>query len=125
MTDRLLLTGLTFYGHHGVLPAERALGARFVVDIEATLDLRAAGARYDLAATVDYVALYERVRALVEGPPLNLIEALADRIAHDVLAAFPPLTAVTVRVHKPGVPLPGATTGTVAAEVHRTREGVA
>ena len=110
MADRLLLTGMAFYGRHGVLPAERALGGRFVVDVEAAVDLRAAGERDDLAATVDYAAMYEEVRAIVEGPPLNLIEAV------------PPLQAVTVRVHKPGAPLPGATFTSVAVEVHRTRE---
>src|SRR5436305_437819 len=115
MTDRLLLTGMTFYGYHGVLPAERALGARFVVDLEAALDLRAAGERDDLAATVDYAAVYEEVRAVVEGPPLNLIEAVAERVAQRLLAAFSPLQAVTVRVHKPGAPLPGAAFTTVAA----------
>ena len=122
MTDRLLLTGMGFYGRHGVLLAERRLGGRFVVDVEAALDLRAAGEGDDLAATVDYAAMYEEVRAIVEGPPLNLIEAVAERVAQRLLAAFPPLEAVTVRVHKPGAPLRGATFATIAAEVHRTRE---
>jgi dihydroneopterin aldolase len=122
MTDRLLLTGMVFYGRHGVLPAERALGGRFVVDVEAALDLRAAGERDELAATVDYAAVYEEVRTIVEGPPLSLIEAVAERIARRLLAKFATLQAVTVRVHKPGAPLPGATFATIAAEVHRTRE---
>ncbi|HZR99979.1 MAG TPA: dihydroneopterin aldolase [Chloroflexota bacterium] len=122
MPDRLLLSGLAFYGRHGVLPAERDLGGRFVVDVEAALDLRPAGAHDDLAATVDYAALYEEVRAVMEGPPLRLIEAVAERIAARLLAAFPPLQAVTVRVHKPGAPLPGATFATIAAEVTRARE---
>src|SRR5215218_186239 len=122
MTDRLLLTGLAFYGYHGVLPAERALGARFIVDIEAALDLRAAGERDDLAATVDYAAMFEEVRAIVEGPPCNLIEAVAERVAGRLLARFGPLQGVTVRVHKPGAPIPGATFATIVVELHRTRE---
>src|SRR4051812_24669848 len=101
MPDRLLLTGLAFHGRHGVLAPERALGARFVVDVEALLDLRAAGQHDDRAATVDYAAMYEEVRTVVEGPPCNLIEAVAERIATRLLAGFPPLLAVTVRVHKP------------------------
>jgi 7,8-dihydroneopterin aldolase/epimerase/oxygenase len=121
MMDRLLLTGMAFHGYHGVLPAERALGGRFVVDVEAALDLRAAGERDDVAATVDYAALYEEVRAIVEGPPLSLIEAVAERVAQRLLATFPTVQAVTVRVHKPGAPLPGATFATIAAEVQRSR----
>lgn len=120
--DRILLTGLAFYGRHGVLVAERELGGRFVVDVEASLDLRQAGQRDDLAATVDYSQLYEQVRAVVEGPSVNLLEALAERIAQRLLGCFPLLEAVTVRVHKPAALLAGAAVAAVAVEIHRGRE---
>ena len=32
--DRLLLEDVRFYGHHGVTPAEQALGVWFSVDVE-------------------------------------------------------------------------------------------
>src|SRR5215210_5319854 len=121
MADRILLTGLAFFGRHGALPAERELGGRFVVDVDATLDLRPAGTSDDLAATVDYAAMYERIRAQVEDTRDSLVEALADRIASDLLAEFHLLEAVTVRVHKPGAPLPGAAVAAVAVEIHRRR----
>jgi dihydroneopterin aldolase len=120
--DRILLTGLAFYGRHGVLPAEQELGARFVVDVEATLDLRPAGTQDSLDATVDYAAVYDEVRALVEGPPFRLIEALGEAIAQRLLARFPRLVAVVVRVHKPAAPIPGAATAAVAVEIRRARE---
>ena len=123
MADRILLSGLAFFGRHGAIPAEQELGGRFVVDVEATLDLRPAGTRDDLAATVDYAAMYEQVRAIVEDSRFNLIEALAERIAARLLGQFPLLEAVTVRVHKPAAPIPGATgAASVAAEVRRVRE---
>jgi dihydroneopterin aldolase len=125
MTDRILLTGMAFFGRHGVLPAERELGGRFVVDVEAALDLRPAGTSDDLAATLDYAAIYEQVRALVEETHYQLIEALAERIAGDLLARFPLLQGVTVRVHKPGAPIPGAAVVAVAVEVQRRREASA
>ena len=121
MTDRILLTGLVFHGRHGALPEEQSLGARFGVDVEAALDLRAAGQSDDLAATVDYAALYEQVRAVVEGPSRNLLEALAEEIAGRLLGGFPALEAVTVRVQKPSAPIAGAVTGTAAVEIHRAR----
>ena len=121
MSDRILLTGMQFFGRHGVLPEEQALGGRFVVDIEATLDLRAAGERDDLAATVDYGAIYEGVRGVVEGSPLQLVEAVAERIAALLLTNFALLDAVTVRVHKPGAPIPEAAAVQVAVEVTRER----
>ena len=48
MGDRILLTGMTFYGYHGVRTPEKELGQRFVVDLEMELDLSAAGLSDDL-----------------------------------------------------------------------------
>ena len=97
--DRLLLEGMVFFGRHGALAAERELGARFTVDVELGLDLRAAG-RSDLAAdTVDYSKVYEAVRGVVEGEPCQLLEAVAERIAGR-LAAMDRVERVTVRVRK-------------------------
>ncbi|MBI4312116.1 MAG: dihydroneopterin aldolase, partial [Chloroflexi bacterium] len=42
--DSILLEGMAFYGYHGVNPEERALGQRFVVDLQVYLDLSRAGA---------------------------------------------------------------------------------
>lgn len=121
MADRLLLSGMAFWGRHGALPAEQELGGRFVVDVAASLDLRAAGEADDLSAAVDYGAVYERVRAIVEGPPLRLIEAVAERVAARLLADFSRLEAVTVRVHKPAAPIAGAATANAAVEITRQR----
>jgi dihydroneopterin aldolase len=97
--DRLLLEGMVFFGRHGALPAERELGARFTVDVELGLDLRAAG-RSDLPAdTVDYSTVYEVVREVVEGEPRALLESVAERIAVRLLA-FDHVERATVRVRK-------------------------
>ena len=52
-TDRLLLEGLQFFGHHGDVEAERALGGRVDVDVEIRSDLRPAG-RSDQLADLSY-----------------------------------------------------------------------
>lgn len=120
-TDRIVLAGLSFYGYHGVLEEERRLGQRFVVDLTLSLDLRPAGLSDDLAQTVDYVDVYRIAREVVEGPPHRLIESLAESIAARLLATFPSLSAVAVRVAKPGAPLPSSASGEVAVEIHRGR----
>ncbi|HKA50246.1 MAG TPA: dihydroneopterin aldolase [Candidatus Dormibacteraeota bacterium] len=97
--DRLLLEGMAFFGHHGVHPAERELGARFVVDAELELDLSAAGRSDRLEDSLDYRQPYSAVREVVEGDSCHLIEALAERIANRLLA-FEPVSRVTVRVRK-------------------------
>lgn len=104
MTDRIALVGLEATGHHGVLPEEKHAGQRFVVDVVLEADLRRAARTDDLAATVDYATVAQRVIDRVAGPPCNLLERLADVIATDVLG-HDLVEAVEVTVHKPQAPL--------------------
>lgn len=103
--DRITLTGITGYGHHGVFPAEREQGQPFVVDLRCDLDLSGAAGSDDLGQTVDYGGLAQAVVDDIERDPLNLIEALAARIAATSLA-FPAVQRVEVTVHKPQAPMP-------------------
>ena len=109
--DRVLLHGLLFHAHHGVLPEERVLGQRFEVDISLEVDTRAAGRSDDLHQTVNYAEAFEAVQtAVVSSPPCLLVEAVAHRTAAALLAAFPRAVAVHVRVRKPHVAIAGTLT---------------
>ncbi|MBW6454472.1 MAG: dihydroneopterin aldolase [Trueperaceae bacterium] len=114
---RIVLQGLRFHAYHGVHPEELRFGAPFVVDLELELDLPEVD---ELARTVDYGRVYARVAAIVTGERHRLIEALAHRLARDVLAQEPLVSAVKVRVHKPHAPLPGVV-GDVFVEVEHAR----
>lgn len=103
--DRITLAGLRARGRHGVYDFERAQGQEFVVDVVLELDLGPAARSDDVADTVHYGELAERLVAVVTGDPVNLIEALADRLAV-VCLADPRVGAVTVTVHKPQAPIP-------------------
>jgi 7,8-dihydroneopterin aldolase/epimerase/oxygenase len=103
--DRISLTGITAFGHHGVFISERQHGQRFVVDVSCTLDLSVAASSDDLEQTIDYGALAQAVAADIERDPLNLIEALADRIALTCLR-YDAIQCVEVTVHKPQAPMP-------------------
>jgi len=107
MPDRILLDGMVFQARHGVHDREKVNAQRFEVDVELLLDLQPAGLEDDLARTLDYGRVYETVRTIVESTTFNLIEALAEAIAHELLADFPGLEEVTVRVRKPEVQLGG------------------
>ena len=119
--DAVVLSGLTFYAHHGALAEERTLGQRFVVDARLELDLAAAGRSDDLAQTVNYADVWLAIREVVEGPPLNLIEAVAERVAATLLERFEPVDAAWVRVYKPSAPIGGAVVGDVSVEIWRDR----
>ncbi len=102
---RITLQNMMFYGYHGVYEHEREMGQRFAVDAEMTLDMTKAGATDELEDSLDYVAAYEDIRAVVENNKFKLLEALATKIADVLLKG--PVTEATVRVRKPGVTLPG------------------
>ncbi len=119
--DRIILTGLQFYGFHGVNPEERSLGQPFVVDLEAELDLSAPAASDRLDDTVSYTQLYRAVKAVMEGEPRNLLESAAGAIAGRVLEQHPQIGAVRVRVQKPRPPIRGSVIGAAAVEIYRSR----
>jgi len=101
--DRIELTGLRARGNHGVLATEREIGQDFVVDLVIYLDTRPAAKTDELAATIDYRDVVDRVTAVLTGDPVNLLETLAERIAATVLDVG--ARRVDVRVHKPDAPL--------------------
>jgi dihydroneopterin aldolase len=105
VSDRIRLTGLRVRGHHGVLPEERRDGQEFVVDVDLEVDVREAAAGDDLARTVDYGALAQRLAEVVAGKPVDLVETLAERLAATCLDD-PRTLAAVVTVHKPHAPIP-------------------
>ncbi|MGY2048529.1 dihydroneopterin aldolase [Methylobacterium sp. JK268] len=120
MTDRILVHRLAVFAHHGVLEEEKSLGQRFYLTLDARLDLREAGERDDIAATVSYADLAALATAIATGRRYRLIEALAETVASEALARFPRLQAITVRVDKPSAPVPAILDG-VSVEITRAR----
>ena len=118
--DKIILEGMEFYGYHGILPEERVLGQRFIVDVELYLDLRQAGETGDLNCTVDYSRVYKLVESIVCGNPVQLIESLAEAIAASILERFP-VAGTMVRVKKSQPPVPGRFSW-MAVEIRRTKK---
>ncbi len=102
--DEITLTGVRAFGRHGVYEAERRDGQYFVVDTTLYLSTKRAAETDDVADTVHYGEVAERVVEIVGGEPVNLLETLAGRIA-DELLDHAPVRMVAVTVHKPEAPL--------------------
>ncbi len=115
--DRIRLTGLRVRGDHGVLPVERREGQDFLVDVVLHIDLRPAGDSDNLALTVDYGELAARLAAVVAGPPVDLLETLASRLA-EVCLEDAAVRLAEVTVHKPQAPI-GVSFGDVSVTVVR------
>lgn len=105
--DRIIMKGMRFYGHHGVLAQEKDLGQIFEVDMDLYLDLDPAGKSDDLNHTVSYAEVFQLVEEVVAGPPMNLIEAVAWKISSLVLERFKPVQEVKVTLKKPSAPVQG------------------
>jgi len=118
--DKIYVNGMEFYGYHGVFSEENVLGQRFAVDLTVSVDLKKAGETDELEYSVDYGKLYLLCREIVEGKPYKLVEAVAEKIAADVLTEFPLITETTVKVVKPDPPIPGHYKS-VAVEITRRR----
>lgn len=116
--DRISLTGVRAFGRHGVFAEERRDGQDFVVDVVLGVDMRDAAASDDVADTVHYGEVAERIVAIVGGEPVNLIETLVARIADDLLT-WRHVREATVTVHKPSAPITVPFTD-VAVTIHRT-----
>lgn len=121
MTDRLTISGIECFGHHGVLDFERRDGQVFRIDLTLGLDTRPAAASDDLRDTVDYGTLVLAVQEAVESDPVDLIEALARRIA-DICLGDARVEWTEVTVHKPDAPI-AARFADVALTVTRHRKG--
>ncbi|MDR8020066.1 2-amino-4-hydroxy-6-hydroxymethyldihydropteridine diphosphokinase [Nesterenkonia aerolata] len=121
--DRIRLTGVTAVGRHGVFDHERREGQQFRVDVELSVDLRRAGASDELRETVNYAEIADVVESAITGAPYDLIEALAERIAVDVLRGDARIEAAQVTVHKPEAPL-SQRVDDVAVTITRNRDDV-
>lgn len=117
--DRISLYGIDIYAHHGVHPAERELGQRFVIDLDLWSDFSAAADSDSLADALDYTAVHRHVTEATASTTFHLIEALAGHICRLLLQEFA-LEKVSVTVRKPNPPIPNFL-GTACVTLERDR----
>lgn len=122
MVDRIILEGMKFYGYHGRNEEERVLGQPFEVDLEVEIDLAPAGTSDDISDSVSYTDLFRVTKRHVEGPARNLVEAVAESIAGDILETYS-VASVRVKVMKSSPPIKGGVLDGAGVEVFRCRAG--
>lgn len=119
--DKIILSNLGFYGYHGVLEAEKVLGQKFFIDMELYLETKEAGQTDDMNKSVSYADVYNLVKDITENKRFDLIEALAENIACEVLNKFSLIQSLMVRVKKPEAPVSGIF-DYFAVEIRRDRD---
>ena len=103
--DKIILRGLPVSCVIGTLPAERSAPQTLLFDIDLYGDFSRAGATDDLNDAVDYMAVERRVKDFSAGTSFFLLERLAYACAQDLLAHFPLLRRITLRIRKPSAPV--------------------
>ena len=103
--DKIILKALCFEGIHGVYEEERLSSQSFIITLTLSLDLSVAGQSDALTDTLDYDSIYELTRRVVEERSFNLIEAMAEAIAREVLNYDKAgrIISIGVEVTKPAV----------------------
>jgi len=118
--DRINIKNLEVFAKHGVTPEENVLGQKFLISAALYTDLRLAGKSDNLAESLDYGDICCYIKAFVEGNTFRLIEAIAERLAEELLIENPALQKVWLEIKKPWAPVAIALE-TVSVEIERSR----
>ena len=97
--DTITISDLEVFYQVGITEEERSRPQRLLVTVEMTHDFTAAAARDNLAETIDYFAVSQRLLRFGDGCHWELIETLGAEVAAMVLDEFGPKT-VAVEVKK-------------------------
>lgn len=72
----------------GLFPWERIVKQTILVDIDAVVDFQSAVEADDFTKTVDYAAICQAIKNIIEQSQFNLIETLAHKISLEILEQF-------------------------------------
>lgn len=103
---KIAVEGIKIYAYHGCLIEESKIGGNYQVDISMETDFSEAAQTDDLNKTIDYVIVYEIVKAQM-AIRSNLIEQVAQRIVNELKKNFSTLKKVEVKVVKLNPPMNG------------------
>ncbi|GGA81844.1 7,8-dihydroneopterin aldolase [Neiella marina] len=101
LTDTVFIQSLSVDTVIGVYDWEKKIQQTLLFDIEMTTDIAAAAASDDLADTLDYEAVSNRVIEHVKNARVELLETLIEQVAQIILVEFG-VKQVALTVHKPG-----------------------
>lgn len=96
----LVVSGIELVGPHGVLAEEQKTGNRFRIDLAIEGKLKKALRTDCLKDSIDYSQVVKAVGEINRTKRYLLIESFAEAIANGLLARFPAIDKISVRVAK-------------------------
>jgi dihydroneopterin aldolase len=106
MVRTIHVEGLRFLARHGVYDEERLEGRSFEISLRCGVGA-CVGQRDALETTVDYRDLARVVVEVMEGPPVHLIETLAQQMVERMMHLSEVVLWVAVRIDKHATGVPG------------------
>lgn len=103
--DSIEIRDLELYCHHGVFKEENVLGQKFLVTLVLYMDTRSAGKTDDLNKSINYAEVAQFVKREMEQKNFRLLEAVAERLARQILLHFSRIQRVSVEIKKPWAPI--------------------
>jgi 7,8-dihydroneopterin aldolase/epimerase/oxygenase len=121
MQNIIRIKKATFYGYHGVMSEEQSVGGKFEADVDIYTNFSKAATDDSLNETIDYHKVYKVLYRLALEQKYYLIEAVANKIADELLIKFSAIEKISVRVRKNNPPL-GGVVDCVEVEVIKERK---
>lgn len=115
--DKIIIRDLLLRSIIGINPEERVNKQDILINMVLYADIRAAAAKDDIEAAVNYKSVTKRIIQHVEDSSDLLVEKLVTDIARIILTEYP-VERVRVRVEKPGALRFAESVG---IEIERTR----
>ena len=104
--DQLRIKDLEVYAYHGVFPAEKELGQRFVLDLWVDYEMTRAARTGDLEASIHYGILAEQLTEWMQAEKIDLIETVAFQLVQKIFESYAFVEKVRLELKKPWAPVP-------------------
>lgn len=104
--DQLRIKDLEIYAYHGVFPAEKELGQRFVLDLWVDYEMTRAARTGDLDASIHYGILAEQLTEWMQAEKIDLIETVAFQLVQKIFESYAFVEKVRLELKKPWAPVP-------------------
>lgn len=103
--DIIRIDNLEVYAYHGVYDEEKEKGQYFYVNAELCTNTRKAGMNDDLDASTNYGTVCDFIHDFMTKHTYDLIETVAEQLAHALLLEFKLVKSVLLEIRKPHAPI--------------------
>lgn len=108
--DKVFIQGLNIQTTIGFFAWEKEIKQTLVIDLEMAWDTSVAAKNDELAKTLDYADISEKIALFANQNPVDLLETLAERMAEYLISSYH-IPWLKLTIGKPGAVHNAATVG--------------